>query len=75
MRNANAQREDSMICVKALQQPPMPHVSHAEIGGSFRRAKFATHRCVVRWTIGFERTRISFSAGSSSEILPKPEFG
>ena len=33
MRNANAQREDSMIRVSALQQLPKPHVSHAEIGG------------------------------------------
>jgi hypothetical protein len=33
MRNAKAQREDIMIRVEALQQPPGPHVSHAEIGG------------------------------------------
>ena len=33
MRNANAQRRSSMIRVYALQQPPSPHVSHAEIGG------------------------------------------
>jgi hypothetical protein len=33
MRNATAQREDTMIRVRALQQPPRPHVSHAEIGG------------------------------------------
>ena len=32
MRNANAQREDTMIRVSASQQPPKPHVSHAEIG-------------------------------------------
>jgi hypothetical protein len=32
MRDANAQRGNTMIRVDALQQPPMPHVSHAEIG-------------------------------------------
>jgi hypothetical protein len=30
MRNANAQGGDIMIRVGALQQPPGPHVSHAE---------------------------------------------
>jgi hypothetical protein len=34
MRNANSQRAKSMIPVSALRQPPCPHVSHAEIGGS-----------------------------------------
>ena len=34
MRNANSQRPNSMIPVSALHQPPSPHVSHAEIGGS-----------------------------------------
>jgi hypothetical protein len=33
MRNANAQRVNTMIPVGALQQPPGKHVSHAEIGG------------------------------------------
>ena len=33
MRNANSQLADSMILVRALHQPPAPHVSHAEIGG------------------------------------------
>ena len=37
MRNANAQREDIMIRVRASQQPPKSHVSHAEIGGRFIR--------------------------------------
>jgi hypothetical protein len=32
MRNANSQLTDSMILVRALHQPPAPHVSHAEIG-------------------------------------------
>ena len=33
MRNANAQRRNIMVRVSALQQPPAPHVSHAEIAG------------------------------------------
>ena len=33
MRNANSQLPRSMILVRALHQPPAPHVSHAEIGG------------------------------------------
>jgi hypothetical protein len=33
MRNANAQRENTMTRVGALQQPFTPHVSHAEIAG------------------------------------------
>jgi hypothetical protein len=33
MRNATAQREDSMIRVRASQQPARPHVSHAETEG------------------------------------------
>jgi hypothetical protein len=33
MRNATAQRVDTMIRVRALQQARRPHVSHAEIGG------------------------------------------
>jgi hypothetical protein len=36
MRNANSQRTSSMIPVSVLHQPPSPHVSHAEIGGSRR---------------------------------------
>jgi hypothetical protein len=33
MRNANAQRTLIMVRVGAFQQPPSPHVSHAETGG------------------------------------------
>ncbi len=33
MRNANAQRRNTMVRVGALQQPSAPHVSHAEIAG------------------------------------------
>jgi hypothetical protein len=44
MRNANVQRKSSMVRVNALQQPPAPHVSHAEIGGSVPTPKFAASR-------------------------------
>jgi hypothetical protein len=33
MRNATAQRADTMIRVRPLQQARRPHVSHAVIGG------------------------------------------
>src|SRR6202163_3818981 len=33
MRNANAQRRNTMSRAGALQQPPAPHVSHAETAG------------------------------------------
>ena len=33
MRNANAQRASTMIRIGAMQQPPKPHVRHAEIEG------------------------------------------
>jgi hypothetical protein len=32
-RNANAQRENIMVCIGAARQPPAPHVSHAGIAG------------------------------------------
>jgi hypothetical protein len=32
MRNANAQRLDTMTLGSAMRQAPEPHVSHAEIG-------------------------------------------
>jgi hypothetical protein len=32
MRNANSQLAISMILIRALHQPPAPHVSHAETG-------------------------------------------
>jgi hypothetical protein len=44
MRNANAQCRNSMVRVGTLQQPPGPHVSHAEIGGSVPNPKFAASR-------------------------------
>jgi hypothetical protein len=44
MRNANAQRGNSMVRVRASQQPPGPHVSHAGIGGCIPSPKFAASR-------------------------------
>jgi hypothetical protein len=42
MRNANAQRGNTMVRVGALRQPPEPHVSHATIaGGSVPNLKLA----------------------------------
>ena len=32
MRDANAQRPSTMIPIGAMQQPPEPHVRHAERG-------------------------------------------
>jgi hypothetical protein len=34
MRDANAQRINTMILIGGLHQPPEPHVSHAESRGS-----------------------------------------
>jgi hypothetical protein len=42
MRDANAQRVNSMVRPAALQQPLGPHVSHAETGGKFGHSIFAT---------------------------------
>src|ERR1700709_2338241 len=55
IRNANAQRLDTMIRVEALQQPQKPHVSHAEIGGCLTRRKSGSKRRVRRRMIGFEK--------------------
>src|ERR1700720_133298 len=38
MRDANAQRANTMIPIGALHQPSEPHVSHAETGGCIRGA-------------------------------------
>ena len=46
MRNANSQRVDIMIRVKAPQQPPAPHVSHAETGGYLKLRPVVMH-CVA----------------------------
>ena len=46
MRNANAQRADTMIRVEGLQQPQKPHVSHAEIGYP-SRCIYVGQRCAL----------------------------
>ncbi len=42
MRNANTQRENIMVRVSVLQQPPGPHVSHAESQDGQRCALLTT---------------------------------
>ena len=49
MRNTNAQREDIMIRADALQQPSMPHVSHAETGGR-QPTGYEGQRCALLTT-------------------------
>ena len=36
MRDATAQRSSTMILIRAVQQPPEPHVSHAVSGPSIK---------------------------------------
>src|SRR3981081_4593461 len=43
MRNANSQRANIMVRPGVLQQPPKPHVSHAEIGGFSQRSDVSHH--------------------------------
>ena len=50
MRNANSQRSDIMIRAGALQQPPTPHVSHAETGGSANAHDQDGQRCALLTT-------------------------
>jgi hypothetical protein len=38
MRDTAVQRENTMIPIGASQQPPEPHVSHAESGAFIRAA-------------------------------------
>ena len=57
MRNANAQRPDSMIRVAALRQPPTPHVRHAETGGWFPECEIRRRRCIARLTYVGRRLR------------------
>jgi len=50
MRNANAQREYIMVRAGALQQPPLKHVSHAEIAGSEEARGYDGQRCALLTT-------------------------
>jgi hypothetical protein len=70
MRNANAQRPNSMVRVSALQQPPGPHVSHAEIGGRWcPNSKFGAS-CLANHGCEIER-KTKFPACFGSELLLK----
>ena len=42
MRNANSQRASIIVRLSILQQPPGPHVSHAEIGGCDTHSESST---------------------------------
>jgi hypothetical protein len=55
MRNANSQRANIIVRLSVLQQPPGPHVSHAEIGGGDTHSETRT---IPSADFGFERTRI-----------------
>jgi hypothetical protein len=61
MRNANTQLENIMIRVGAVQQPPGPHVSHAEIGG-WQCAQSAPHRAWANHGCEANRKEIQNSA-------------
>src|ERR1700737_2642913 len=50
MRDANAQRANTMIPIGALHQPSEPHVSHAETGGCIRGANYEGQRCALLTT-------------------------
>jgi hypothetical protein len=50
MRDATAQRENTMIPNGALHQPSEPHVSHAETGGFMRTADYEGQRCALLTT-------------------------
>jgi hypothetical protein len=54
MRNANAQRPSTMIPLGAMQQPPEPHVRHAERGdiraGVIKPANHEGQRCALLTT-------------------------
>ena len=50
MRDATAQRENTMIPNGALHQPSEPHVSHAETGGFPRTVNYDGQRCALLTT-------------------------
>jgi hypothetical protein len=55
MRNANSQRANIIVRPGVLQQPPGPHVSHAEIGGC---DAYSESSIIPSANARFERTRI-----------------
>jgi hypothetical protein len=50
MRDALAQRGNTMIPIGALHQPSEPHVRHAETEGSIRAANYDGQRCALLTT-------------------------
>jgi hypothetical protein len=50
MRDAAAQRVNTMIPISALHQPSEPHVRHAETGGPIRTAIYDGQRCALLTT-------------------------
>jgi hypothetical protein len=70
MRNANVQRENSMVRVSALQQPPAPHVSHAEIGGR-SPLRSSPHRAWRTTDANRIERKTKIPARFSSELLLK----
>ncbi len=50
MRNANAQRVNIMVPASAMQQPPAPHVSHAEGEGAYGAKNHEGQRCALLTT-------------------------
>ena len=85
MRNANSQLPHSMILVRALHQPPAPHVSHAETGGENFEPAFAAaqlrrgspRRSVCEGGRSGDEAPLAFSsevgAGSREENASKQE--
>jgi hypothetical protein len=70
MRNTNAQCANIMVRPAVSQQPPKPHVSHAEIGGcDARSAAIATSALASFWIRKEHESKIPVIF--SSEILPK----
>jgi hypothetical protein len=50
MRDADAQRGNTMIPIGAVRQASEPHVSHAETGGSITAADYDGQRCALLTT-------------------------
>jgi hypothetical protein len=50
MRNANAQRVNIMVLASAMQQPSVPHVSHAEREGACGAKNQEGQRCALLTT-------------------------
>jgi hypothetical protein len=77
MRNANAQRINIMIPIRALQQLPRSHVSHAEIGGCVAAlivvvvsVDYDVERTSIQDLAGFRfRNSPEWHAGAGSDVL------